>query len=90
MRYCFQVRTKDDTYFRATSLEILRNMVAAGSSITLLPNLSVPKEIKCDVIYYLNCINPVPSRSVVLIYRPGSSLRSYHEQLAEAIRKQIY
>lgn len=89
MGYCFQVGAKDDTHFRATSLETLRNMVAAGSGITLLPDLSVPKEIKRDSVYYLDCINPVPSRSVVLVYRPGSPLRSCHEQFAEAIRKQM-
>lgn len=89
MGYCFQVGAKDDTHFRATSLETLRNMVAAGSGITLLPDLSVPKEIKRDGVYYLDCITPVPSRSVVLIYRPGSPLRVRHEQFAEAIRKQM-
>ena len=41
--FCFQAGAKEDTHFRATSLETLRNMVAAGSGITLLPDLSVLK-----------------------------------------------
>jgi LysR family hydrogen peroxide-inducible transcriptional activator len=42
--FCFAAGAKDDDRFKATSLETLRNMVAAGAGITLLPELSVPKE----------------------------------------------
>ncbi|WP_340621424.1 DNA-binding transcriptional regulator OxyR [Xenorhabdus siamensis] len=86
MGFCFQAGAKEDTHFRATSLETLRNMVAAGSGITLLPALSVPKERKRDGICYLECHKPVPERSIILVYRPGSPLRGRYEQLAEAIR----
>lgn len=37
MGFCFEAGADEDTHFRATSLETLRNMVAAGSGITLLP-----------------------------------------------------
>uniref|UniRef100_UPI001EFE3555 LysR substrate-binding domain-containing protein n=1 Tax=Salmonella enterica TaxID=28901 RepID=UPI001EFE3555 len=70
----------------STSLETLRNMVAAGSGITLLPALAVPQERKRDGVVYLPCIKPEPRRTVGLVYRPGSPLRSRYEQLAEAIR----
>ncbi|EPB1199900.1 DNA-binding transcriptional regulator OxyR [Providencia stuartii] len=85
MGFCFQAGAKEDTHFRATSLETLRNMVAAGSGITLLPDLAVPHESCRDGICYLNCIHPEPKRTVVLVYRPGSPLRGRYEQLAEAI-----
>ncbi|MDX7986463.1 DNA-binding transcriptional regulator OxyR [Xenorhabdus sp. 12] len=85
MGFCFQAGAKEDTHFRATSLETLRNMVAAGSGITLLPELSVPKENKRDGVCYLKCFEPEPSRSIILVYRPGSPLRGRYEQLAEAI-----
>ncbi|MBZ4307266.1 hypothetical protein LAN33_23635, partial [Mycobacterium tuberculosis] len=74
------------THFRATSLETLRNMVAAGSGITLLPALAVPQERKRDGVVYLPCIKPEPRRTIGLVYRPGSPLRSRYEHLAEAIR----
>ena len=61
-------------------------MVAAGSGITLLPALAVPKERRRDGVVYLPCIKPEPRRTVGLVYRPGSPLRSRYEQLAEAIR----
>ncbi|WP_340617987.1 DNA-binding transcriptional regulator OxyR [Xenorhabdus entomophaga] len=86
MGFCFQAGAKEDTHFRATSLETLRNMVAAGSGITLLPELSVPRERKRDGVCYLECDQPIPKRSVILVYRPGSPLRGRYEQLAEAIR----
>ena len=40
MGFCFEAGADEDTHFRATSLETLRNMVAAGSGITLLPALA--------------------------------------------------
>ncbi|MDI8799878.1 hypothetical protein MJM59_30300, partial [Salmonella enterica subsp. enterica serovar Montevideo] len=39
-----------------------------------------------DGVVYLPCIKPEPRRTVGLVYRPGSPLRSRYEQLAEAIR----
>ncbi|PHM47265.1 DNA-binding transcriptional regulator OxyR [Xenorhabdus miraniensis] len=89
MGFCFQAGAKEDTHFRATSLETLRNMVAAGSGITLLPELSVPRERKRDGVCYLECDQPIPKRSVILVYRPGSPLRGRYEQLAEAIRAKM-
>ncbi|OTA18662.1 transcriptional regulator OxyR [Xenorhabdus beddingii] len=89
MGFCFQAGAKEDTHFRATSLETLRNMVAAGSGITLLPELSVPRTRKRDGVCYLECDTPEPKRSVILVYRPGSPLRGRYEQLAEAIRAKM-
>lgn len=83
--FCFAAGAKDDERFKATSLETLRNMVAAGSGITLLPQLSVPKEKTKDGVCYLQAHDPVPSRKIVLAYRPGSPLRKRFEELAKTI-----
>lgn len=85
MGFCFQAGADEDTHFRATSLETLRNMVAAGSGITLLPSLAVPHERERDGVCYLDCYKPEPKRTIALVYRPGSPLRNRYEQLAEAI-----
>ncbi|VTR37184.1 Morphology and auto-aggregation control protein [Serratia fonticola] len=87
--FCFQAGADEDTHFRATSLETLRNMVAAGSGITLLPALAVPRERERDGVCYLECYKPEPKRTIALVYRPGSPLRSRYEQLAEAIREHM-
>lgn len=79
----------EDTHFRATSLETLRNMVAAGSGITLLPSLAVLPQRERDGVCYLDCYKPEPKRTIALVYRPGSPLRSRYEQLAEAIREHM-
>ncbi|AVK36240.1 hydrogen peroxide-inducible gene activator [Morganella morganii] len=89
MGFCFQAGAREDTHFRATSMETLRNMVAAGSGITLLPDLAIPPEHKRDGVCYLSCTNPGPFREVILVYRPGSPLRSRYSQLAEAIRAKM-
>lgn len=83
--FCFAAGAKDDERFKATSLETLRNMVAAGSGITLLPQLSVPKEKNKDGVCYIQAQDPVPSRKIVLAYRPGSPLRKRFEDLAKTI-----
>ncbi|WP_100753666.1 DNA-binding transcriptional regulator OxyR [Vibrio salilacus] len=87
--FCFAAGAKDDERFKATSLETLRNMVAAGAGITLLPELSLPKEKQKDGVCYVKAVNPVPSRSIVLAYRPGSPLRARFEQLAAAIKTHL-
>ncbi|CAM3109718.1 DNA-binding transcriptional regulator OxyR [Vibrio mytili] len=84
--FCFAAGAKDDERFKATSLETLRNMVAAGGGITLLPQLSLPLEKQKDGVCYIPAVNPTPSRRIVLVYRPGSPLRKRFESLAETIK----
>lgn len=85
MGFCFAAGTKDDLRFRATSLETLRNMVAAETGITLLPQLSVPKSMKRDGVVYIRAIEPIPQRLISLAYRPGSPLKNRYEKLASLI-----
>ncbi|MDW6002734.1 DNA-binding transcriptional regulator OxyR [Vibrio mangrovi] len=87
--FCFAAGAKDDERFKATSLETLRNMVAAGAGITLLPELSLPDCREKDGVCYLKAVNPVPSRTLALVYRPGSPLRQRFEQLATVIRQRL-
>ncbi|GEA61420.1 DNA-binding transcriptional regulator OxyR [Vibrio comitans] len=83
--YCFAAGAEDDHRFKATSLETLRNMVAAGSGITLLPELAVPREKSKDGVSYIPAENPTPCRKLVLAYRPGSPFKPRFESLARYI-----
>ncbi|PJC85242.1 DNA-binding transcriptional regulator OxyR [Vibrio sp. HA2012] len=83
--FCFAAGAKDDERFKATSLETLRNMVAAGNGITLMPQLAVPEQKVKDGVCYLPAEHPQPSRKIVLVYRPGSPLKSRFQALAKAI-----
>ena len=87
--FCFAAGAKDDERFKATSLETLRNMVAAGNGITLLPQLAVPEQKIKDGVCYLQAEHPQPSRKIVLAYRPGSPLKKRFEKLAEAVSSYV-
>ncbi|MGF1724563.1 DNA-binding transcriptional regulator OxyR [Photobacterium nomapromontoriensis] len=85
MGFCFAAGAAEDGSFKATSLETLRNMVAAGSGITLLPQLATPKDRVRDGVCYIKAEDPVPSRLITLAYRPGSPLKGRYEMLAQLI-----
>lgn len=86
--YCFTAGAKENSHFQATSLETLRNMVAANAGMTLMPELAVLSEGECGGVKYLPC-QPEPSRDVILVYRPGSPLRARYERIAEAIANSV-
>jgi len=68
--------------FRATSLETLRHMVAAGSGITLIPQIAMQKG---DGIAYIPFAKPAPSRTIGLIWRKTSARKACIEALVESI-----
>ena len=80
--YCLSVGAKESTHFKATNLETLRNMVAANVGISLIPKLAAKET---SGVNYIPFCDPNPYRSIGLIYRPGSPLRSRYERLAKAI-----
>jgi LysR family transcriptional regulator, hydrogen peroxide-inducible genes activator len=71
--------------FEGSSLETIKHMVAAGMGVTVVPQLSVPKEAQAHV-RYLKFSPPAPSRRVVLAWR-----RSFprYEAIA-ALRNAVY
>jgi LysR family transcriptional regulator, hydrogen peroxide-inducible genes activator len=71
--------------FEGSSLETIKYMVAAGMGVTVVPQLSVPKEQQ-QHIRYIKFSAPVPTRRVVLAWR-----RSFprYEAIA-ALRNAIY
>jgi LysR family transcriptional regulator, hydrogen peroxide-inducible genes activator len=54
--------------FEGSSLETIKYMVASGMGVTVVPQLSVPKE-KQTHIRYVTFAPPVPTRRVVLAWR---------------------
>ena len=64
--------------FRATSLETLRQMVAAGVGVTLLPSLAVQAPVApSDDLVTLRFAEPVPSRDLAMFWRPTSVYRDH-------------
>ncbi|MBL8286600.1 MAG: hydrogen peroxide-inducible genes activator, partial [Rubrivivax sp.] len=74
--------------FEGSSLETIKYMVASGMGVTVVPQLSLPKEppTRTDHVRYIKFAPPVPTRRVVLAWR-----RSFprYEAIA-ALRNCIY
>jgi LysR family hydrogen peroxide-inducible transcriptional activator len=72
--------------FRATSLSTLVQMVAAGSGVTLLPELAVPTEALRAGLAVRPFAPPAPSRTIALVWRKRSPIAGALRKLAHAVR----
>lgn len=73
--------------FRATSLETLRQMVAAGVGITLLPALAVqPPVPPSPDIALLRFREPVPRREIAMYWRKSSPHVEFLAKVADVVR----
>lgn len=82
--YCAGAGGGEDTSFRATSLETLRQLVASGRGITLLPALAARAEVS-QAVSYRRFAQPQPSRQIVMLWRRGAGLDRTCRPLAEII-----
>ncbi len=73
--------------FRATSLETLRQMVASGVGITLLPMLAVqpPVPVSADIAL-LPFRGDAPHRRIAMVWRRSSAMAGFLQQLAAEFR----
>jgi LysR family hydrogen peroxide-inducible transcriptional activator len=72
--------------FRATSLSTLAQMVAGGTGVTLLPQLSVATEAKRAKLRVRAFAEPAPARTIALVWRKRSPLAPALQQLAATVR----
>ncbi len=73
--------------FRATSLETLRQMVAAGVGATLLPLLAVqPPVPPSEAVHLLTFTGKPPSRRLALVWRRSSAASGFLHKLAAVLR----
>jgi LysR family hydrogen peroxide-inducible transcriptional activator len=68
LEICSMVKAFENQDFRATSLETLRQMVANGTGITLIPEIAVRSD---DKIAYVKIFN-APFRTIGIYYRKSS------------------
>jgi LysR family hydrogen peroxide-inducible transcriptional activator len=74
--------------FRATSLETLRQMVAAGVGVTLLPMLAVRPPVPIsDDVRLIPFKAPVPTRRIAMLWRKTSAYREFLPKLAQIVRE---
>lgn len=83
---CDLVGAQEDQGFRATSLETLRQMVAAGVGSTLLPLLAVkpPVAMNPDIVLQ-RFTGKVPKRSLGLYWRKSSARGDFFNALAAVL-----
>lgn len=74
--------------FHASSMETLRQMVAAEVGITLMPKLAVmPPIAATENLVTRPFADKAPSRTIALVWRNSSALGSFHLELAKMLRE---
>ena len=73
--------------FHATSMETLRQMVAADVGITLMPLLSVKPPIAAtDNVVVRPFADPAPTRTIALVWRSSSALSAFLRELSTCFK----
>jgi LysR family transcriptional regulator, hydrogen peroxide-inducible genes activator len=85
---CHLSGASEKTEFRATSLETLRQMVAANVGMTLLPSLAVqPPVAQSPSIRLLSFKDSQPSRRIAMFWRRSTAMDEFLMRLADAFRR---
>ena len=84
LEVCSSHRAAENTNFRATSLETLRQMVAANIGITLMPQLAV--EYENQKLRYIPFREDIPSREIGLCWRQTSTRTVLLEKLGQVLQ----
>jgi LysR family hydrogen peroxide-inducible transcriptional activator len=72
----------------ATSLETLRQMVAAGVGVTLLPRLAADRPVSNPAALAVSrFIDPEPARTIAAVWRPGSAREETIANLCSAVEE---
>ena len=88
LEVCRLFGANEKSEFRATSLETLRQMVAADVGITLLPTLAVkPPVARSENIHLLGFSDSHPSRQIAMVWRKSSAMSDFLQQLAQVFRE---
>ncbi len=85
---CHMAGAGEKNGFRATSLETLRQMVAANVGITLLPVLSVKPPVSPSSDIHLVAFRaPEPNRRIAMVWRRSSAMSEFLGKLSLAFRE---
>ena len=84
LEVCQLAGAAEKSGFRATSLETLRQMVAANVGVTLLPTLAVkPPVAHSHDIRLIEFRGHAPSRRIAMVWRRSSAMAPFLKRLAE-------
>ncbi len=83
---CPELQRKGGEVLQGNSLETIRNMVASGLGITVLPCSATSERYKSPLLEVVPFQDPVPSRRAAIAWRKSFAREQVVEVLAEAIR----
>jgi len=83
LTFCHRMKVQESQDFRATSLETLRHMVAAGVGVTLMPKLACANN---DSVVYIPFAKQKPSRTVGLVWRDSTAKKILMDDLIAKIK----
>ncbi|MCE5231835.1 MAG: DNA-binding transcriptional regulator OxyR [Mizugakiibacter sp.] len=87
LEVCHLAGASEKAGFRATSLETLRQMVAANVGITLLPTLAVkPPIAPTDNVRLVEFRSHPPSRRIAMVWRKSSAMAGFLKRLADIFK----
>jgi LysR family hydrogen peroxide-inducible transcriptional activator len=88
LEVCQLAGAGEKTGIRATSLETLRQMVAANVGITLLPMLAVkPPVARSPDVRLIEFRGHPPSRRIAMVWRRSSAMTPFLKRLAQVFRE---
>jgi LysR family transcriptional regulator, hydrogen peroxide-inducible genes activator len=87
LEVCSRIRVHEEQDYRATSLETLRQMVAAGHGITLLPDLAAGAPVgSARGLRVKPFVRPAPARTIGAVWRKSTTRLPAITAIAAAIR----
>jgi len=84
---CPELNRKGAEMQQGTSLETIRNMVASGLGITVLPATANSQRYRSPLLKVVPFTKPAPSRRIALAWRKSFARNEAIDVLASAIRK---
>ena len=84
---CNSHNAVENTNFRATSIETLRQMVAADVGVTLMPEMAI--DAKRGNVRYVPFSGNPPSRRIGLCWRVSSSRAELLDKMSKVLRKTL-
>lgn len=85
---CSRIGNGESNSYRATSLETLRNMIAAGNGMTFMPKLAVQQSNAS--VTYIPFTTPIPNRAIALVYRKSSGRRKLFDCLQKLCEERLH
>lgn len=87
LEVCALANAHERVDFHATSMETLRQMVAADVGITLMPLLAVKPPIAATGNVVIRSFRkPAPSRTIALVWRSSSAISKFLKELAVSLK----